>query len=385
MPPKRRPLSKANFFYVQAFAAIGLCISGFLLIKKLTGEISSLVGCGGEGGCENVLGSKWSAWVHIPVSLFATLFYIAVIVLTVQRSRTLLVTAAMVLIGAAAWFMGVMMFEIKSFCPWCLSTHIAGLLTAISIFISTRRTRPVSWSSCTILATALLAVLIGGQLWGPEPDTHAIGEYIANTKNVPVHQRGDGRQLSFGGKEFNMAELPFIGPEDAEHVFVKYFDYTCGSCRDMEEDLEKLMEKHSGKFAVVLLPTPLNRKCNSQLKPKIKDHPWACELAKLGLAAWRAEPESFLKVHKRLFSRPILTSDEARREITRIIPKEKLNQALKDPWIKDLIKANTEDHQTLTTRSIAMPKLLLTDTKTFQGVARNSDIFIAEIEKLFGY
>ncbi|MDB4624097.1 vitamin K epoxide reductase family protein [Akkermansiaceae bacterium] len=384
MQSKRRTLSKANFFLVRAFASIGLCITGYLLIMKLTGEISSIVGCGGEGGCANVLGSKWSAWVHIPVSLLAALFYAAVIALSFQRSRSLLISSALVLIGAALWFMGIMTYKIESFCPWCLATHITGILTAISIFVTTRRTGPVSWTACSIFAIAPLSVLIGGQIWGPEPDTHAISEYAAKTKNKPIHQRGSGRQLTYGGKIFNMAQLPFIGPADAKHVFVKYFDYTCGSCRNMEEDLDKLMEKHPGKFAVVLLPTPLNRKCNSTLKPKIKDHPWACELAKLGLAAWRAQPESFPEVHKRLFSRPILTVEEARREISRIIPKEKLSQSLKDPWINDLIKANTEDSQTLSAQSVVMPKLLIVDTKVFQGVAKSSDIFVSKIEKLFG-
>ena len=394
MPFKRRTLSKANFFLVRAFASIGLGITGYLLIMKLTGEISSIVGCGGEGGCANVLGSKWSAWVHIPVSLLAALFYAAVIALSFLRSRSLLISSALVLIGAALWFIGIMTYKIESFCPWCLATHITGILTAISIFVTTRRTGPVSWTACSIFAFAPLSVLIGGQIWGPEPDTHAISEYAAKTKNKPIHQRGSGRQLTYGGKIFNMAELPFIGPADAKHVFVKYFDYTCGSCRNMEEDLDKLMEKHPGKFAVVLLPTPLNRKCNSNLplrphwranlKTKIEDHPWACELAKLGLAAWRAQPESFPEVHKRLFSRPILTVEEARREVSRIIPKEKLSQSLKDPWINDLIKANTEDHQTLSAQSVVMPKLLIVDTKVFQGVAKSSDIFVSAMEKLFG-
>ena len=152
----------------------------------------------------------------------------------------------------------------------------------------------------------------------------------------------------------------------------------------MEEDLDKLMEKHPEKFAMALLPTPLNRQCNSNLKPKIEEHPWACELAKLGLAAWRAQPDSFPEVHKRLFSRPILTVEEARREISRIIPKEKLSQSLKDPWINDLIKAHPEDHQTLSAQSPAMPKLLIVDTKDFQGVTRSSDIFVSKMEKLFG-
>lgn len=384
MPSKRRSLSKANFFLVRAFASIGLCIAGYLLIIKLTGKISSIVGCGSEGGCANVLGSKWSAWIHIPVSLLAALFYAAVIALSFQRSRSLLISSALVLIGAALWFLGIMTYKIESFCPWCLATHITGILTAISIFVTTRRTGPVSWTACSIFAIAPLSVLIGGQIWGPAPDTYAINEYAAKTKNKPIHQRGSGRQLTYGGKIFNMAELPFIGPADAKHVFVKYFDYTCGSCRNMEEDLDKLMEKYPEKFAVVLLPTPLNRKCNSNLKPKIEDHPWACELAKIGLAAWRAQPDSFPEVHKRLFSRPILTVEEAHREISQMIPKEKLSQSLKDPWINDLIKANTEDHQTLSAQSAVMPKLLIVDTKVFQGIAKSSDIFVSKMEKLFG-
>ena len=56
----------------------------------------------------------------------------------------------------------------------------------------------------------------------------------------------------------------------------------------------------------------------------------------------------------------------------------------KDPWINDLIKANTGDHQTLSAQSAVMPKLLIVDTKVFQGIAKSSDIFVNKIEKLFG-
>ena len=56
MPSKRRSLSKANFFLVRAFASIGLCIAGYLLTIKLTGKISSIVGCGSEGCFEPAAG-----------------------------------------------------------------------------------------------------------------------------------------------------------------------------------------------------------------------------------------------------------------------------------------------------------------------------------------
>ena len=117
---------------------------------------------------------------------------------------------------------------------------------------------------------------------------------------------------------------------------------------------------------------------------KYPDHPWACELAKLGLAAWRAQPESFPKIHKLLFSRPILTAREARREITEIIPKEEFEKALTDPWINELIKANTYDYHTLSFQTGIMPKLRLFGTQFRNGGARSAETFISEMETAFG-
>jgi uncharacterized membrane protein len=101
---------------------------------KLTGQITSVVGCGGEGGCSNVLGSQWSQWFLIPISAVSACFYLGLIVLTYKLSKSTLTIAAFLLIMAAAWFMGLQVFVIKSFCPWCFTTHLIGLLTAGAIF-----------------------------------------------------------------------------------------------------------------------------------------------------------------------------------------------------------------------------------------------------------
>ena len=385
MPAKRRSLSKANFTLIRIFAAIGIGISGYLLVLKLTGEINSLVGCGTDSGCANVLGSKWSQFFHVPVTAASFTIYTLIFILTFSPSRSLLITAAMILVGAALWFMGLMTFVIDSFCPWCLATHITGVLTAFSIFHTTRRTQKISWGYCSFLSFASLAILAAGQIWGPEPKTFAIEDNTAKALNVPVHKRGEGRKVLFGKKEFDLSSVPFLGPADAKHVLVKYFDYTCGSCRNMEEDLEKLMHKYPKDFAVILLPTPLNRKCNRHVHQNVNDHPWACELAKLGLAAWKVQPESFPEVHQVLFSRPILNKNEAEKKVYEIVAKDKLNEALKDPWIQEMLNANAADYRVLAARTPVMPKMLLVDTKVMQGVSRSSEIFVKEMEKLFGY
>ncbi|MDB4782728.1 vitamin K epoxide reductase family protein, partial [Akkermansiaceae bacterium] len=105
--------------FIRSLALVGFGVSAYLVWMKLTGQITSVVGCGGEGGCSNVLGSQWSQWFLIPVSAVSACFYLGVIVLTYKLSKSTLTIAAFLLIMAAAWFMGLQVFVIKSFCPWC--------------------------------------------------------------------------------------------------------------------------------------------------------------------------------------------------------------------------------------------------------------------------
>jgi uncharacterized membrane protein len=135
---------------------------------KLTGQITSVVGCGGEGGCSNVLGSQWSQWFLIPVSAVSACFYLGVIVLTYKLSKSILTMAAFLLIMAAAWFMGLQVFVIKSFCPWCFTTHSIGILTAGVIFWKARAPFKARFFFAPLL---LMSVLILGQiLWTQAED-----------------------------------------------------------------------------------------------------------------------------------------------------------------------------------------------------------------------
>ena len=86
---------------VRTLAFVGFAISAYLFSMKLTGKITSVVGCGGEGGCADVLGSEWSQWFGIPVSAVSAVFYLGVIGLTFKLSKPLLTMAAILLIGAA--------------------------------------------------------------------------------------------------------------------------------------------------------------------------------------------------------------------------------------------------------------------------------------------
>ena len=84
-----RPLSHPLFRWavlLLSISALTVCL--WLLSRKLSGEITSIAGCGGEGGCWQVMGGRWSEWFRIPVTLLAALVHAAVLSLTlppVQR------------------------------------------------------------------------------------------------------------------------------------------------------------------------------------------------------------------------------------------------------------------------------------------------------------
>lgn len=373
---------------IRIFAAIGFAISAYLFSMKLSGKITSVVGCGAEGGCASVLGSEWSQWFGIPVSVVSAVFYLGVIVLTIKGSKPLLTVAAFLLIGAAVWFMGLQAFVIKSFCPWCFGTHMVGLATAAAILCKARAKFKPAY---VVVPLILILGLALGQVYGPKPDTFEMtseGE-IEERKEVEEQTEGKGRLIEFKipdgrvVKTFRLGSVPLIGSPDAKHFLVKYFDYTCKSCRTMEEDLAALMERYPGDIAVIVLPTPLNRACNPYLPQRITNHEHACELARLGLAAWRAQPESFERVHEILFQRPVHSHTSAREELITIIPEAKLEAALKDSWVEKSLQANLQDYQLLSSRNVQMPKLMVTGGKTMHGLARTTAQFIEVIGKEF--
>lgn len=375
---------------VRALAVIGLAISAYLFFLKLTGTITSVRGCGGSGGCENVLGSKWSQWFGIPVSAFSTLLYGGLIAVTFQPHKSILKGIAVVLLAAALWFIGLQIFVIKSFCPWCCATHLVGIVAAVAILKVNSQTKTgYSSGPATLAGLVLFSILAIGQIFGPDPETYSIDEdhsFAGVKMESPAPSPVNSRVISFqgGAKTYRVADFPIIGSPDATHILVKYFDYTCASCLEVEGDLEQLMAKHPKDVAVLVLPTPINKACNPYLTSNMKDHEHACELARLGLAAWKAAPDQFAKAHKILFSRPVVDAKSARERLTRFIPASQLDAALVDPWVEQVLKSNVEDFRFLTKVNPAMPKIFLIDNKVLQGVARTTADFLKGVETTLG-
>ncbi|MGC6457905.1 MAG: vitamin K epoxide reductase family protein [Akkermansiaceae bacterium] len=375
---------------VRFFSLLGFGISLWLVVMKATGKISSVVGCGAEGGCADVLGSQWSQWFGIPVSAVSTAFYIALFGLTFRTKAPLFSVAGWILLWAAGWFMGLQVFVIEAFCPWCFATHMVGLMTAVAIFwkVGIGRKKVVTG----LASFGLIALLALGQTFGPKPETFELTDEsdIEEKEEVKAQVSGEGRVIQFRGpngqvvKTYRLGSVPLLGPPDAPHVLVKYFDYTCKSCREMEGDLLALMTAYPKEVAVIVLPTPLNRACNPYLNPRVDDHANACEFARMSLAVWRTAPESFPKVHKLLFERPLHSVESARKAIGDIIGTDKLEAGLKDPGVEKLLQASIADFRQLSSQRIEMPKLLMKGARTMHGLASSTEKFIELVVKTMG-
>ncbi len=373
---------------LRILALAGLAISVYLLTLKLTGQINSLVGCGAGSGCDNVLGSRWSQFFHIPVTGLAAGMYASLLVATWRPTRPVYAGLAICFAGAALWFCGILIVELK-FCPWCAAAHLIGLSCAVLLTLTLWKQKSIGGKIHLGIIGGIVAMLIFvcGQVYGPVPDTHAVSkETVAQEdRDASVHARGEGRVVSLldDKKFYNTSSLPHLGPPDAPHVIVEYFDWTCEACGNMHEDLKMVAGKHPGKFCMILLPVPLNRACNEFFPPGIEDHEGACELARLGLAAWRAMPEAFPEVHEVLFTRPVLTPEIAEIAVAQIVGEEALAAALKDPWIEEILTANTNDFRQMSSKTPKMPKLVVGRNKMLHGVTKTPEALLEALEQEF--
>jgi uncharacterized membrane protein len=386
-------------------ALAGLLLSGWLLFQKASGSITYLVGCGAGSGCANVLGSRWSQWFLVPVTALSLLMYAALLVLTFKPRRTPLLAIGTILAGAALWFGIVQAFILHAFCPWCLAAHVIGLTCAILIFRGPSIPQHGPVKPGLLAGLAATGLLVAGQVLGPVPDTHQESNVvlsetpepkgIAPTKaeSGPVHTRGEGRKVTFlGNKQYNVETLPHIGDTKAPHVLVKYYDYACNACRDLHEDLDALMQRHPGKFCVIVLPCPINRACNPNVPEHIQNHANACELAKLALACWRTDPASFHEVHHALFTRPVLDLPKAMEVVKPLMKNPLAADAMNDPWIAEVLAADSEDYKRINftinsgkpgEANYLMPKLLVGGTRMLHGVTKSREILFQAIEQEF--
>ena len=370
-------MKKAGIIWIAILCLIASSLSSWLTVEKLAGRIDTLAGCGAGSGCANVLGSKWSMVLGIiPVSVFSLLVYLVILISLKSLSplaRNSRILAAWLCIWAAIWFTGLQFFILKTICPYCMFMHSIGLILGISILLFQK------YFSKNLIITALIMVvgLAMIQHWGPEPATHQLSE----AKNIVFDETSSnsasaGRIASFydGKKQYALEALPHLGPPNAKHIIVKYFDYTCEACQEVHRQLKSFMEQHPNDITVIMLPVPLNHACNPHLPAGAPDHENACELAILALKVWKAQPEVFQEFHDSLFEFGQIPYEAAEALAESLTSAEAL-AAVPEDWVQKTMQQSVADYKAFSKESPVMPKLLLPGSVLMQGKPKNQKAF----------
>ena len=365
-------------------ALAGLGLNLLLLFWKLTDPADGIVGCGGPGGCNEVLASKWSQVFGLPVTIPGALVYLVVLLSLRPRFKKLLAPSLAILTGGVIWFVSVQLWILHHLCPWCLAAHVIGVIVVVLGVAQGNSERSFIRSmSVGAVATGLLIVF---QVFGPTPTTHRVEEATSSQVSAPIHARGSGRKIEFnnGGKIYDRDSLPSIGSSKAPQVLVEYFDYQCASCRIMRGFLDSLIAKHPDQIALLVLPMPLDGACNHQLTSAESIHPGSCQLARVALAVWRVEPAKFPEIHRALFAEPAPAEAEAMQLASALVSRERLQDALKDPWIDELLAADIEDWISFSSKTSQLPKVLIRGTRLLHGLPSGEADFIQVMERELG-
>ncbi len=346
----------------------------------------SMAGCGGGSPCEQVLSSRWSTIAGVlPISGLAVGAYLAMLVagLFIGPSaetpiRRLAWSAMLVLagsvVGGAVWFTVLQKWVIGAFCPYCMTTHITGLLlSALIIWRAniefkdpskeiplTNHTmvknvssspghinRPFSAIGLTMIGLVLAGILAAFQVAIVPPVVSHDGEAQANLPAIDYHT------------------VPMVGSPDAPYIVTLLFDYQCPHCQKLHFVLDELIQRYAGKLAFRLCPTPLNTHCNPYVPRDVDAFKNSCELANIGLAVWVAKREAFPAFENWMFTfesgdswRP-RSLETTRAKAIELVGQVKFDAAMNNPWIESYMQNGIQIFgQTLQNGRGGVPKLI---------------------------
>lgn len=321
---------------MAALAAIVLLLSVVLCIHSISGR--GLIGCSQGTDCNLVLGSKWSfLFGIIPVSALAAGVWITFLICLKMHSsnrdlelqyflnRILLVLSGAVT-GSAAWFIWLQSHMIQAFCPYCMTSHILGIIISILTVIWCIKQKP-GHSVLNICFGLIIAVALAVVQFATTPLTLA--------------ERGFTREPL---PELSAQELPVIGDPDAPHKVSLLFDWQCSHCRQIHNMLPDAVEHLSGKVAFVLCPISLSRECNPLVPHSSTDRfAGSCKLLRTGLALWRTDPIAFSRYEEWYWGDPGKSwnppgIDEATAYAQDLIGADRLEAAMNDEWIKSYLQ-----------------------------------------------
>jgi uncharacterized membrane protein len=366
---------------ITLLALIAVVLSAYLAWS--TWQQSKLLGCGGEiANCEEVTETRWGKWFGIPVSAGGILVYAAIFYVSLSmrkhasRNQWLALIFFSVLASASAlWFIALQIFEIKSYCYYCMAVHTCGLIIAAIVLTKAPFKRFNSRQAITAIIAGMAAVVViaAGQLYAGRDQDHpssSVTEPVANRPQVSEPQAIPAHKeviLAKGKLWFSLKDFPFIGRGDSNNFVAHFFDFTCPACRQFHSTLRNAHQNYINETTLVMIPVPLDAACNSAVQETAYVHQNACGYAEIGLALWRISPQSYESYDQFIFQDQLPPAlDAARGLADHLAGKDAMERALADPDMMTVLHHGLEMFYSPAFQQKAIPALV-TKNEVFTG------------------
>ena len=384
-------------------------ITIYLALLALT-QGGDVPGCGPDSGCDKVLKSQWAYLLGVPVSIPGLCLYLVFLLKTFSiknhnlltnnkkniRSLNALTLCAFAVIGAGVWFIGIQALVIKAFCPFCCTAHALAMTAAVIFLaragiIAESLKVNINITGGILAMTALIALIAGTQYIFPKqkPAAKIVELTNSNTNSVaqnnqkqitPQPDQNNNAAVKENDKETPFpipktklslitSKLPIIGNRKAKNRIAVLFDYTCHHCRTLHSYIRQTIPKYENKLSCIMVPMPLDNKCNPLIKTTQKDHINACNYAKICLAVHQISPEKYDEFDNWLFSnhnsaKPLST---VRNYAERILGKNILDKTINSQSVLDQIATNIEIYNLNSTNggTTIMPQTIVKNRVVF--------------------
>jgi uncharacterized membrane protein len=100
-----------------------------------------------------------------------------------------------------------------------------------------------------------------------------------------------------GTLKLDVYKHPLLGSPEAPHVMIEMVSYDCPHCREMHRIVERGLARYGGQVAVLVMPIPLEMRCNRLITDPKASHPGACSTARMALGVAAIRPQSFKRFH----------------------------------------------------------------------------------------
>jgi len=313
-------------YWLQLFSALlGIGLSLYLLVQhtRLKSGIqgsASFCSLGGFADCDVVNASQNSELVGIPIAAFGAIFYFTLLMLGLisdpkdknfrfcQRLSAWLAIAGL---GVDAGLFVLQFISIKSLCIMCFATYLAtlmhlgcnllmtdgsGLKNRFASAVKPHVSGKLSAATVVVslIATASFAAVVG------------LIPYYIRTNSSNYQMVNDALTQFYATWKDKPARLidvndndPKRGNPNAKVRIVEFSDFECAHCRRAAFTLHTALKPMEDHVQFVFKNFPLDSSCNPSMNYQL--HANACNLARLGICAWKKG--KFWEYHDQVFLR----------------------------------------------------------------------------------